>query len=137
MQSSFELCDAGDDNQDGAYEGCQSDCSWGPFCGDGIVEMGEEACDDGLENTAYSSSGSACGYDCQPAASCGDGERNGPEECDNGIDENTGGYGKCKPDCTQDIFCGDMIKQSNEECDDGPVGSLECSTNCRLRDLLR
>ena len=49
-----ELCDNGKDNVDGAYGGCTTDCTLGPFCGDGNLdaEFGEE-CDDGSNTTTY------------------------------------------------------------------------------------
>ncbi len=134
VQSAFELCDYGPENDDDAYNGCTTTCTWGPYCGDGGVDAGE-TCDEGADNTAYSSSGEGCSYDCDVAPYCGDGIRNGPEECDNGEEENVGGYGKCNPDCTRGAYCGDGHKDPDEACDDGPVGSLDCSPNCQFRGI--
>jgi len=135
VQTDFEWCDNGDDNDDNAYDGCTTECQWGPYCGDGTVQEEYESCDLGEDNAPYGADKDACGYDCLPAPYCGDGIRNGPEECDDGADDNVGGHGKCKPDCTLDSFCGDKVVDTEygEECDDGPMGSLECSVDCKLR----
>lgn len=134
VDRSFELCDEGEDNDDDAYNGCTTTCVWGPYCGDGDVDP-QETCDDGPDNTLYSSDGEGCGPDCEPAPYCGDGIRNGPEECDNGVDNNTGGYGRCNEDCTRAPYCGDeeVQRSAGEECDDGPVGSFSCTPDCRQR----
>ncbi len=48
VYAGVEACDAGAANQDGLYGGCQKDCSLGPHCGDGVVQMNAgEGCDDG------------------------------------------------------------------------------------------
>jgi fibro-slime domain-containing protein len=134
VDGAYELCDAGTDNDDGAYDGCSSLCEWGPYCGDG-KKNGPEVCDNGANNTAYSLSGEGCGYDCKPAAYCGDGQRNGMEQCDLGTKKNTGAYGGCKKDCSRAPYCGDRIvdKSQGEECDAGPTGSFDCSVTCRDR----
>ena len=36
-------------NDDNAYGGCTTQCSYGGFCGDGIIN-GTEECDDGPNN---------------------------------------------------------------------------------------
>jgi hypothetical protein len=134
LQSAYEVCDAGSDNSDTLYDGCATDCDWGPYCGDGQLDA-TETCDDGLNNRAYSSSGQGCGYDCEPAPYCGDGERNGPEQCDLGTAQNTGDYGTCETNCTLAPRCGDRVLQrpEGEECDDGPIGSVNCRPDCKLR----
>jgi len=136
IQSAFELCDEGNDNDDGTYDGCTTTCEWGPYCGDSITN-GPEDCDDGPDNTAYSADGEGCSYEClHNQAYCGDGIRNGPEQCDLGTAENTGEYGTCNDDCTRAPYCGDGRTQDGdgEQCDDGPTGSLTCSPACMLRD---
>jgi fibro-slime domain-containing protein len=139
IQATFELCDAGDDNDDATYDGCTTVCDWGPYCGDGTVQTGFEQCDLGIDNASYSATGEGCGYDCQPAPYCGDGERNGPEQCDLGTEDNDGEYGSCKANCTKAPYCGDGIVQSGEgeHCDDGPTGSLSCSVTCRNRPVIK
>jgi len=56
---------------------------------------------------------------CAPV--CGDGVIEGNEVCDNGPNNNNGGYGECLPGCTgRAPFCGDGIVTSPQEtCDDG------------------
>ncbi len=136
VQAGNELCDAGADNSDSAYNGCTTKCDWGPYCGDGVQDASEK-CDKGAANTAYSATGKACGYDCQTAPYCGDGERNGPEECDLGAAKNTGEYGGCTTDCNRSPYCGDRKIQNDqgEECDDGLAGSLGCSALCKRRGV--
>jgi hypothetical protein len=138
LDEAYELCDDGAANSDTAYDGCGSDCDWGPYCGDGVVDA-EESCDEGLDNSAYSSDGVGCGYDCEPAPYCGDGVRNGPEQCDLGEDENTGAYGGCNANCSLAAYCGDGEVQASEgeHCDDGPTGSLACSVECKDRGIIK
>lgn len=54
-----EGCDAGEANQDGMYGGCQTDCTPGPFCGDGVVDDGFEECEPTVDD-----GGPACMQDC-------------------------------------------------------------------------
>ncbi len=138
VQAAEEDCDDPDGNN-GAYNGCKSDCTWGPYCGDG-EPGGTEACDDGIDpltgNVGYwPEPGVRCGYDCEDPPYCGDGTRNGPEECDEGVAGNTGAYGECKSNCKLAPRCGDKKVQAaaGEECDDGPIGSLACSATCQRR----
>ena len=136
LQSTYELCDEGVDNNDTTYEGCTSLCEFGPFCGDGAIN-GAELCDDGLDNVSYEPEQGGCSYDCQPAPYCGDGERNGPEQCDLGAAANTGDYGTCNMDCTFAPYCGDGTRQGPEECNEGQGGSLSCSATCKRRVVVQ
>jgi hypothetical protein len=126
-------------NATGAYNGCDTTCEWGPYCGDGNADAPEEECDDGTSNVSYSASGEGCGYDCKQAPYCGDGVRNGPEQCDKGAMGNDGAYGSCNPDCTLAPRCGDfkVDKNKGEFCDAGPIGSLSCTINCQPRTLVK
>ncbi len=66
--------------------------------------------------------------------SCGDGQVQPPEQCDNGT--NTGGYGQCAPGCILGPRCGDGVIQENygEECDDGNDNDTDtCSNICKIR----
>ena len=91
-----EECDCGDGsgtlpngcsgpNNDSTYNGCTSQCKWGPFCGDGHVDTPNEQCDQGRANGATYGVGK-CTSDCQNAHFCGDGIIDGAEgeECDSG-----------------------------------------------------
>lgn len=46
QQTPDEECDKGEAN-DGAYGGCNEDCTLAPRCGDGVVDNGHEVCDGG------------------------------------------------------------------------------------------
>jgi cysteine-rich repeat protein len=137
VEPSLEQCDNGAANSDGAYDGCRSDCLWGPYCGDGIKNANEE-CDDPNGNVAYSVDGTGCSYECKlNVPSCGDGVRNGPEQCDEGREANKGSYGGCRADCTRAPHCGDrVLQEEHEECDDGPTGSLNCTQSCEFKVIL-
>ncbi len=145
VNAPFEECDLGGGNTLSGYGGCKTDCTIGPFCGDGSPTNGE-TCDDGVNDGFYES----CNPDCTPAPKCGDGvvddewgeecddntancmncrlgaqcgntviEEEYGEECDDGV--NDGGYGECGPQCTYGPRCGDMLVQvdEGEDCDLG------------------
>ena len=65
---------------------------------------------------------------------CGDGIRQGVEECDNGPQNSDSRPDACRTEC---VFpkCGDDVKDSKEECDDGHSNSDKipnaCRTNCK------
>jgi cysteine-rich repeat protein len=67
------------------------------------------------------------------ASSCGDGELQGDEGCDDGI--NDGAYGGCFPDCSAPAgHCGDGLVQpeGDETCDDADaIDGNGCNTDCR------
>ena len=125
-------------------------------CGDGILWVGVEECDDGPDNAnlpnkcrsycmlAMCGDGivdsgeqcdadgesSSCDSDCTNAV-CGDGHINpaAGELCD---DSNTLGQDYCATDCSEVTGrCGDAVVQSRlEECDDGESGSTTCDPDC-------
>jgi fibro-slime domain-containing protein len=68
--------------------------------------------------------------DCIPT--CGDGNVELGEECDDGV--NAGGYGQCGPGCklTAAGYCGDGIVQTGEDCDDGVNNGNPCPSGCRI-----
>ena len=45
-----EECDLGTAGNNGSYGACTADCKLGPHCGDGHIDEGFEACDDGAAN---------------------------------------------------------------------------------------
>jgi fibro-slime domain-containing protein len=98
-----ETCDNGKDNSDTAYGGCTTQCTTGPYCGDGKVdtEAGEE-CDDGVNLSKYGQK-NGCGPGCKKSHYCGDGKVDGTagEQCDNG-DKN--GDTLCTIECIGTVF---------------------------------
>ncbi|HEY0137807.1 MAG TPA: hypothetical protein VGB85_27165, partial [Nannocystis sp.] len=80
-----EACDDGLMNSD---EGaCTLHCQENT-CGDGLVHVGVEACDHGVDNSDFVYNG--CSTQCARTMFCGDGQVNGPEECDRGEKNGTG-----------------------------------------------
>jgi len=130
-----EMCDDG--KNDGSYGSCTADCQRGPFCGDGVVQSPQEACDDGMNLTTYGKGGKpACAPGCQLSAFCGDGEVDGlaGEQCDDG-QNNTGEYGRCSASCKLGPRCGDGVLQESEgeRCDDGNlINGDGCSSACQF-----
>ncbi len=93
-----------------------------PYCGDGIVQPGEE-CDDGNQDD-----GDKCPMTCK-VARCGDGSVYlGVELCDDGNGWNDDGcLASCRP-----AACGDgFIHAGVEPCDDGNLSNADsCLNNC-------
>ncbi len=106
VQGPHEECDDGN-NIDG--DGCSANCQIEEedhYCGDGVVDEGEE-CDDGALNgqVCKPSYGKYCNY-CSL---------------------------NCKRITLRGPYCGDGIKQPNEYCDDGNnVNGDGCSKTCRF-----
>ncbi|MFT3776019.1 MAG: DUF4215 domain-containing protein [Minicystis sp.] len=128
IKTPTEACDDG--INDGAYGHCTSDCNFGPFCGDGIVQPGMEECDDGVNLSPYG----GCAPGCKKGAFCGDGKVDSTfgEECDDGV--NDGSYGKCDMGCVLGPRCGDGVVQSpQEQCDDGnKINGDGCNNDCKV-----
>jgi fibro-slime domain-containing protein len=165
-QAAGEQCDTGPLNGTG---GCTTACQIVPgwtcsngghfacttLCGDGIV-AGNEQCDFGANNGTIDGGASACttactiqsGYACtEPATTaaachvtvCGDGTREGAEECDDG---NRRPYDGCSPWCLIEptcakgsctAVCGDGQLTPPEQCDDGNTVSGDgCSSSCTI-----
>ena len=134
VQGAYEVCDEGDDNGPG-YGRCGTNCQPGPRCGDGVTQSPQEECDDVRGRVVYNgTSSSACSATCQ--LKCGNGDTDAGEQCDDGEDENTGGYGNCSATCRLGPRCGDGIRQANEgeACDDGQNDGDygECAPGCEL-----
>ena len=117
-----EACDDGN-REDGDV--CTNACEVAR-CGDGVLHVGVEACDDGADN----SDTGACTSDCEEAR-CGDGlVHEGVEECD---DNNSDDEDGCISNC-QAATCGDGFLWRNVEvCDDGNTMEHDgCSSSCIL-----
>lgn len=114
-----EQCDLGDANSDTPDSACRTTCLT-PFCGDGIVDTGEE-CDDGNLNEV-----DGCSTICRLPA-CGDRVVQGDEACDDGNDLDSDA---CLSDCTLPV-CGDGIVSAGESCDEGAANSSAPDAACR------
>ena len=101
-----------------------NDCT-AASCGDGLVQAGVEACDDGNANQD-----DACLNDCS-AARCGDGQvQVGVEACDDGNRTQTD---SCLNNCAA-ARCGDgQVQAGVEACDDGNAEQGDaCLNNCTV-----
>ncbi|MFH1802426.1 MAG: hypothetical protein ABH864_03155 [archaeon] len=108
-----------------------------PQCGDGDIDLPEEACDDGFNEacdgyTVYGETG--CSLGCLRVEECGNGGT--PqcwEECDDGNDNP---YDTCN-ECIN-TYCGDGYAQNpngggeSEECDDGNSDPTDECNNCEI-----
>ncbi|MCY1059884.1 DUF4215 domain-containing protein [Nannocystis sp. SCPEA4] len=123
-QGPGEQCDDGNTDDDDA---CLSSCV-PASCGDGIVWSGMEMCDEAAMNGMYGH----CNTECSgPGESCGDGTRNGPEECDdaNQVDDDD-----CSNTCiafrrvfvTADGFTGNLggIVGADAKCTQAAIDGL-------------
>jgi cysteine-rich repeat protein len=144
-QQGSEACDDGNtSNNDGCSQECRAE-----LCGNNIIDNGEQ-CDNGKECTDLSPcandvecvgvgdgsclprAGDTCDESCQNEGSnivCGDGVKEGSEQCDDGNLSNGDG---CSANCiVENAQCGDSILQDNEECDDGALATGDgCNANC-------
>jgi cysteine-rich repeat protein len=142
----LEVCDEGALN--GTYNHCSWDCNSikGAYCGDGI-KNGTEICDGDVEtnNVGCALSGgymtkktrtcnvtcagwSAWGA-CMPTGSCGNGIKDGTEQCDDG---NTSDNDSCINSC-KNAVCGDgLVREGFEQCDMGSLNGVRCAPGSGL-----
>lgn len=94
-------------------------------CGDGLLIMPDEQCDDG-----NNVDGDGCSATCTIEPICGDGVLNPGEACDDGNNMNGDG---CSSSCTIEAYCGDGILNDGEQCDDGNNADFDgCSSECTI-----
>jgi fibro-slime domain-containing protein len=95
------LC-GGSHNNDATYGGCTTACTYGPYCGDGIVNVGVEECDNGAShNTASYGMSTGCTPGCRFPHFCGDGivDTWAGEQCDFGTATNGTTGAPCSATC--------------------------------------
>lgn len=106
----------------GAAGLCITGACAAPSCGDGFLDVGVEACDDG-----NAIDDDACTNACT-APACGDMIVQAGEECDDG---NATANDGCTEQCVTER-CGDGVIQSTEECDDANTSPEDgCGATCR------
>ena len=105
------------DDSDACVAGCVP-----ASCGDGLVQAGVEACDEGRGN-----GGAMCGVDCV-LTSCGNGTQQAGEDCDDGDADNTD---ECLDNCFA-ASCGDgYLFTDAEVCDAGWFNqAIGCVDQC-------
>lgn len=105
--------------------------------GDGLQDY-DESCDgtdlDGLDCTHFGFPGGtlACAADCKSFDTtaciteiCGNGTREGDEECDNGVANSNTQPDACRADCTLP-GCGDEVIDTGEDCDSIATFTTTC-----------
>ena len=156
-----EECDPGPDGLIGCTDDCKIrtgyDCEtdsegrsncWEMGCGNGKIEPknGEE-CDNGMGNNVevgsygFDDDGNPkCDNTCHFVAYCGDGTKNGDEECDNGSDNLDNAYQKdqsngCTKQCKKAGWCGDGKWNGDEKCDPkDPKSNNGCTDECTPKE---
>jgi hypothetical protein len=113
-------------NDDSTYGGCTSACTWGPFCGDNVLQSGQagpEQCDLGKQNGAPGDGQNRCDLTCRNPRFCGDGvaDTDLNEECDLGA--NNG------------LKLDDQMQPVSDP--QGAIGQVYCSTECTIPVILR
>jgi cysteine-rich repeat protein len=157
--SVVEVGESCDDGNRRAGDGCAADCRSTESCGNGVVDV-NESCDCGTSDDTKNNrcegfnsddTSSECTTQCV-IRSCGDGVKNGLEDCDGadlaGADcQSVGLYGgalTCSSQCRLDVSacqrCGDGIINGPEVCDgssagecvdfSGDYGVARCSAIC-------
>lgn len=117
-----EACDDGNVTNG---DGCNRECTSDETCGNGVLDLPQEQCDDGPDGSEF------CGPTCVPRF-CGNGEMDPGEVCDDG---NLDGGDGCGPACNSREVCGNGVADfgSGEQCDDGNFRSHDgCSSRCSV-----
>ena len=138
VDSPYEECDLGEEDNVGGYGGCTETCTLGPRCGDRVRQAAAgEACDNGSNDDIYAYDDEACGAGCQLPPNCGDGIlQSNFELCDYGPNNSDTTYNGCTSTCTWGPYCGDGNVDPDEICDEGAsntvysASGVGCSYDC-------
>lgn len=125
-----EECDLGlvENSNSGA---CTIECK-DATCGDGLIQIGKEACDNGASNNNTSYGG--CMQNCQLGPRCNDGIVQDVEECDLGDDNGSGEFSPegvpCDDGCR---YQARLVFLSSVAYKGGEIGGVEgAHTKCKL-----
>ena len=127
IQTGVETCDDGAESAT-----CNADCST-VACGDGVLNTtAGESC----EGAADCSASQTCtGCACVDNATCGDGNIDAGEDCDDGLNNSDTEPDACRVGCLLPS-CGDGVIDTDEACDGGVDNSDSvadaCRTTCEL-----
>jgi fibro-slime domain-containing protein len=131
-----EQCDDGQNATlyDNTGSRCGPGCMLPHFCGDANVDTSfGETCDKGLANSDTAYGPGSCNKHCATGPFCGDGFRNGAEQCDDGMNNGTPSS-FC--DATCNFKCGNGVLDSGEQCDLGAAKNTGayggCDSTCTL-----
>ncbi|MEK7481374.1 MAG: IPT/TIG domain-containing protein, partial [Patescibacteria group bacterium] len=100
---------------------CGWDCqSYGEYCGDGTIQQQHETCDDGNTAAGDGCSAPQCQVEPQAPAVCGNGRKEGAEQCDGGE--------RCDAQCRViGAYCGNGLIDAGEVCDNGDQNGVACA----------
>lgn len=128
MLQTFDVCPVGEEWNDNAGACGLPGASLTtpePICGDGIVTLGREQCDDGDSTT-----GNGCDANCNVEAgwSCNANEPSGCAEDTFPVGQTSGGGS-----APQEPRCGDgIVNRAEEYCDDGnAIEADSCTSSCK------
>lgn len=135
-QSPPEQCDDGQNVTlyDPTRTKCGPGCLSPDYCGDGNVDTSfGETCDNAAANSNSAYGPGSCTAHCTAGPYCGDGFKNGAEQCDDGVANGTPAS-TCDTSCK--LKCGDGVKDPGEQCDLGTANNTGayggCNANCTL-----
>ncbi|MEO8184204.1 MAG: DUF4215 domain-containing protein [Deltaproteobacteria bacterium] len=126
-----EQCDNGTNTSTRFFAAgdCAPGCVLPPRCGDAQLQGQFEQCD--LGTASNTGAYGTCTSTCTLPIRCGDGATNGPEQCDSGAANGTGGS-LCNTNCT--LRCGNGTLDQGEQCDNGLTnntgGYAKCESSC-------